>query len=332
MPCGLRRKLLSVVLAVLVAFATAGVATASNGGFAPVAPASPGASHTLTAYYVILAFTSAIFLLVEGLLVVFVIKYRRRGRAREVEGAQVLGHTRLELIWTVIPVVILAVIGVVVFLELPDIRSAPAAANPIRITIEGHQYYWQFDYPNGARSINTMHAPVDRVVDLTVVSPDVIHSWWIPALGGKIQAIPGRRNHIWFEATKTGSFEGQCAQLCGVYHASMTGTVVSQSDAEYRHFVNVTTRTTLGRQEWNGVCATCHGNLGQGGYGPAIANNTLLTQPSALAGIVRNGFTGTQGAMPPVGDTWTAAQMAALSVYVKRHIYKPAVLGATSGG
>jgi cytochrome c oxidase subunit 2 len=326
-----RRKLPSFVLAVLLALATAGVAAASNGGFAPVEPASPNASHTLTAYYVILGFTAAIFLLVESLLVVFVVKYRRRGRAREVEGAQVHGHTRLELIWTVIPVLILCAIGIVVFIELPKIRSAPAAANPIHITVEGHQYYWQFDYPNGARSIGTMHAPTGAVVDLKVVSPDVIHSWWIPALGGKIQAIPGRTNHSWFQATKAGSYEGQCAQLCGLFHASMLATVQAEPQRAYQHYLS-TWRETIGQQIWTGVCATCHGNLGQGGYAPAIANNSLLVQPSALAGIVHNGFTGAQGAMPPVGDTWTDAEFAALAVYVKKHIYKPAPLGGTGGG
>lgn len=332
MPCGLRRKLPSFVLAVLVALATAGVATASNGGFTPVEPASPGASHTLTAYYVVLAFTSVIFVLVEGLLVVFVIKYRRRGRARAVEGAQVHGHTRLELIWTVIPVVILAVIGTVVFLELPDIRSAPAAANPIRITVVGHQYYWQFNYPNGAHSINTLHAPVDRVVDLTVLSPDVIHSWWIPALGGKIQAIPGRVNHTWFQADP-GSYEGQCAQLCGVFHASMTANVVAQSEAAYRRFIDVTARTTLGKQEWTGVCATCHGMDGKGGYGPDISSSTLLTSQASLIGILRNGVdTPRSGTMPPVGKWWTMAQIRAVGAYAKRHIYNPQPLGATSGG
>jgi len=331
MPCGLRRKLLSLVTAVLVALATAGVAAASNGGFTPVEPASPGASHTMTAYYVILAFTSAICILVEGLLVVFVIKYRRRGRPRDVEGAQVHGHTRLELIWTVIPVVILAVIGVVVFLELPDIRSAPASANPIRVRIIGHQYYWQFNYPNGSISINTLHAPVDRVVDLTVLSPDVIHSWWIPALGGKIQAIPGRANHIWFEATKAGSFEGQCAQLCGVYHASMTATVISQSEAEYRRFVDVTTRATLGKQEWTGVCATCHGMDGTGGYGPDISTSPLLVSRESLNEILRNGVDSTRpGAMPPVGKWWSERQIQALSDYARRHILKAP--GATGGG
>ena len=137
------------------------------------------------------------------------------------------GHTRLELIWTVFPVVILAIIAGFVFYELPNIDSAPAAADPIHITIEGHQYYWQYDYTDSkdhARSIGTLHVPAGAVVDLKVVSPDVIHSWWIPALGGKIQAIPGRINHTWFQA-KPGSYDGQCAQLCGVFHASMLATV-----------------------------------------------------------------------------------------------------------
>ncbi len=317
----------------LVALATAGVAAAGNGGFAPVTPASPNASHIQHAYYLILGFTAAIFVLVESLLVVFIVKYRSRGRPRAVEGAQVHGHTRLELIWTVFPVVILAIIAGFVFYELPNIDSAPAAADPIHITIEGHQYYWQFDYTDSkshARSIGTLHVPAGAVVDLKVVSPDVIHSWWIPALGGKIQAIPGRINHTWFQA-KPGSYNGQCAQLCGVFHASMLATVQAGSQRAYRHYL-ATWQETIGKQIWNGVCATCHANLGQGGYGPAIANNTLLIQPTALAGIVHNGFTGSQGAMPPVGDTWTKAELDGLAAYVKKHIYKAVPVGATSGG
>ena len=327
----MRRKLPSLVLAVLVALATAGVAAAANGGFAPVEPASPNAHHIQRAYYLILVLTAAIFVLVETLLVVFVIKYRSRGRSRAVEGAQVHGHTRLELIWTAFPIVILAIIAGFVFYELPNIDSAPAAADPIHITVEGHQYYWQYDYPNGARSIGTLHVPAGAVVDLDVKASDVIHSWWIPALGGKIQAIPGRTNHTWFQATKPGSFDGQCAELCGAFHASMLATVQSESQQAYQHYL-ATWQETIGKQIWNGVCATCHGNLGQGGYAPAIANNSLLIQPSALSGIVHNGFTGTQGAMPPVGDTWTKEEFDALAAYVKKNIYNPATAGATSGG
>jgi cytochrome c oxidase subunit 2 len=331
MPGGLRRKLLSLVLAVLVALATAGVAAAANGGFTPVEPASPNATHITHAYYLILGLTGGIFVLVESLLVVFVVKYRSRGRSRAVEGPQVHGHSRLELIWTAFPVVILAIIAAFVFYELPNIDSAPAAANPIDITVEGHQYYWQFDYPNGARSIGTMHVPAGAVADLKVVSPDVIHSWWIPALGGKIQAIPGRTNHTWFQATKQGSFEGQCAELCGVFHASMVAVVRSESQQAYQHYL-ATWKETIGKQIWNGVCATCHGNLGQGGYGPPIATNSLLKQAAGLNVILRQGFNGTTGNMPPVGDTWTNEEISALDAYVKKHIYKPAAAGAPVGG
>jgi cytochrome c oxidase subunit II len=329
-----RRKLPFLALAVLVVLATAGIATAGNGGFGPVAPASPNAQHIQSAYWLIFGFTAAIFVLVESLLVIFVIKYRSRGRPRTVEGAQVHGHTRLELIWTAFPVVILAIIAGFVFYELPNISPAPAAANPIHITVEGHQFYWQFDYTDTkdrARSIGTLHVPAGSVVDLKVVAPDVIHSWWIPALGGKIQAIPGRTNHTWFQATKQGSFSGQCAELCGAFHASMLATVQAQSQQAYQHYLS-TWHETIGKQIWTGVCATCHGNLGQGGYGPAISSNSLLIQPAALAGIVHNGFNGSAGAMPPVGDTWTPEEMSALSAYVKTHIYKPATGGTTSGG
>jgi cytochrome c oxidase subunit 2 len=324
-----RRKLLTFVLAVVAALATAGVAAATNGGLTPVQPASPNAHHTVTTYWIIVGFTAFIFFLVEGLLVVFIWKYRSRGRPRTVEGPQVHGQTRLEIIWTVIPVLILAAIAVVVFIQLPKISDAPASTNPIHITLEGHQFYWQFDYPNKARSINTLYVPVGQVVDLKVVATDVIHSWWIPALGGKIQAIPGRINHTWFQAEKPGMYDGQCAELCGVYHASMLGRVAVVSQSAYDAYINSQAAMTIGKQEWSGVCATCHGNLGQGGYGPDIATNPTLVQVAGLRRILRQGVSGATGAMPPVGDTWTSAQIDALVAYVKTHIYKGAPAGGT---
>ena len=313
-----------LALAALSALATAGVAAAANGGFTPVSPDSPNASHTTTAYYVVLGFTAAIFVLVEGLLVTFVVKYRQRNRPRTAEGAQVHGHTRLELIWTVIPVLILCVIAVVVFVELPRISSAPAATNPLHVTVEGHQFYWQFDYPNGARTIDELYVPAGRVVDLTVTSSDVIHSWWIPALGGKIQALPGITNHTWFRADRKGTFTGQCAELCGLYHASMVARVIVTSESGYAAAV-ARAPANLGSAEFHGVCATCHGMQGQGGYGPNLSNNPLLTQPAGLEAIVRSG----RGRMPAVASSWTDTQVQALAQYVKTHVYKGA---ATSGG
>jgi cytochrome c oxidase subunit 2 len=328
-----RRQLTSVLFAALAALAAAGTASAAGGGFVPLPAHSPNAARTTTAYYLILAFTAAIFVLVESVLVAFAWKYRSRGRGRAVEGAQVHGHTRLELIWTAIPVVILAVIAGFVFYELPGIDSAPAANDPINITVEGHQYYWQFDYPNGARSIGTLHVPVGEVVNLRVVSADVIHSWWIPELGGKIQAIPGRVNHTWFRADASGAYQGQCAELCGVFHAQMLGAVVAQSRAGYDSYISRIAPATVGRQEWQGVCATCHGMQGQGGYGPAISDSTLLTSPSSLRGILHKGVdTSRPGAMPPVGKTWKPSQITALVAYVRKHIHKSAPAGGTSGG
>jgi cytochrome c oxidase subunit 2 len=310
--------------AVLAALLTASVATATNGGFTPEQPHSPNAHHTVTAYWVILGFTAAICVIVEGLLVVFVLKYHSRGRTRTDDGAQVHGHTRLELIWTVIPVLILAVIGVVVFVELPDIADAPAATNALHVKVEGHQYYWQFDYPNGARTINDLYVPVGRVVDLEIVSEDVIHSWWIPELGGKIQALPGITNHTWFKAGQEGTYVGQCAELCGLYHAAMTARVIATSDASFQNAIGTTATANLGHAEYTGVCATCHGMTGQGGYGPNLSNNPLLTQKAGLLSIVQNG----RGKMPAVGDSWTKGQLDALAAYVKSRVYK----GASSGG
>jgi cytochrome c oxidase subunit II len=321
------RKLASVcVLAAGVALSTAGIAAAAGGGFAPPPAHSPNVHHTNIAYWTVFGFTTFIFLLVETTLVVFIWRYRSRGRARTIEGNQLHGHTRLELIWTVIPVVILAIIASVVFLELPGIRTSAAdASTSLTITVEGHMFYWQFDYPNGSRSINELHVPVNRDVDLRVVSADVVHNWWIPQLEGKIQAIPGRINHTWFKADKEGTYYGQCALICGVYHALMKATVVVEPEADYQAFISGGAAAGLGKAEWQGVCATCHGMQGQGGFGPALSSNSILAQQRALEAIVRNG----RGQMPPVGNTWTEAQINALARYAKTHIYKGA---STSGG
>jgi len=319
-----RRKLTFGVVA-LTALATAGIAAAANGGFTPETAHSPNAQNTNTAYYVVLGFTAAIFLAVEGTLVYFIWRYRGRKRPRTDEGVDVHGHTRLEIGWTVIPVVILAIIGTVIFIELPGIANAPASTNPVHITVVGHQFYWEFVYPNGTRSINDLHAPVDQVVDLTVKSGDVVHSWFIPQLGGKIQAIPGRANHTWFKADRIGTYYGQCAELCGVFHALMDARVTVTSAADYTTFVSKTAAAELGQAQWTGVCATCHGMQGQGGYGLAIANNSQITDPKTLTPLLRNG----NKLMPPVGNTWTAEQIKALTDYTKAHIYKGA---STSGG
>ena len=228
MPPGVRRAARVIVLAGIAVLATAAVAHAGNGGLAPPDPKSPNAQRITDAYWVIVVFTGFIFVLVEGALIAFIVKYRRGRRDRTAEGPQIHGSGRLEVAWTVLPVVILAAIGTFVFYKLPGIKDVPeaSAADQTTVEIEGHQFYWLFRYPNGAVAIDKMRAPADDVVRERITSPDdgVIHSWWVPQLGGKYDAIPGKVNETWFQAP-AGRYEYRCAELCGIQHAYMNGYV-----------------------------------------------------------------------------------------------------------
>lgn len=319
----MRAKLLALLLVAGAALALAAVAGADNGGFTPVAPRSPNAGRINDAYYLILGLTGAIFVIVESALVVFVVRFRNRGRARDIEGPQIRGNTRLELIWTVVPVLILAAIGGFVFAKLPGIKNVPAARagnRRIPIRVGAHQYYWQFEYPNGVIAIDKLRAPVGEVVTLDVTSPDVAHAWWIPALGGKIDAIPGRTNRTWFRATRVGTYQGQCAELCGLFHSTMLASVEVMPKADFDRWLSAQSaaqqaRTSdLGAQVFTGVCSKCHGDQGQGAYGPRIAGNPLLQDERGIEALLRNG----RRLMPAVGKTWSDAQMSAVTAYLKK--------------
>jgi cytochrome c oxidase subunit 2 len=300
-----------------------------NGGFVPVTPQSPNAHDIRQSYFFISFFTLGVFILVETLIVVFIFRFRRRWRPRFEEGPSIHGATRLELLWTAFPVVILFLIATFVFIKLPGISTVPsvgATGKAYPITVTGRQFYWQFTYPNGVITIDTMRAPANTPVKLTVVSPpsDVIHSWWIPALGGKIDAIPGRVNSTWFEA-KPGHYTGQCAELCGLEHARMLGAVDVLPRGAFGSWISQqrtkqTAHTSdLGAEEWNGVCAKCHGLGGEGGIATRIAGSAILSSPSAVSNIVRNGFSSPRGTMPAVGAGWTSQQVTALVTYLKEH-------------
>ena len=212
------------------ALALSGAAFAGNGGLAPVEPASPNAELINDSYFWVSIFTGAIFLLVQGSLIWFIIRYRRRRRARSEDGAQVHGNTNLELAWTVAPVLVLVAIGAFVFWKLPgieDVPSASAQGGRVDVQVKGYRYYWNYTYPNGVIAVDQLRAPVGRNVRLEVSAPDfdVIHSWWIPALGGKFDAIPGETNETWFNATAPGIYRGQCAEFCGIQHAVMKAEV-----------------------------------------------------------------------------------------------------------
>jgi cytochrome c oxidase subunit 2 len=315
------RRLIVLCLALGAALVLAAAAGAGNGGFAPATPHSPNAGRINDSYKLIALFTGIILIVVEGTFITFIVRYRRRNRDRTVEGPQVRGHTRLELIWTVIPVLILAAIGSYVFYKLPGIKNVPrasAAGGPLAIRIDAHQFYWQFTYPNGAVSIDELHAPVHRVVKVDIHSHDVDHSWWIPELGGKFDAIPGKTNHTWFQADRTGRYRGQCGEFCGIFHAQMKAYAVIESQADFERWISSSATKQLGRSEWVGACAKCHGLKGQGDYGPQIASSPLLTDRKGLETILLNGRDqpNVPGVMPPVADGWKKQQLDALFTYV----------------
>jgi cytochrome c oxidase subunit II len=318
------RRLLAVA-AGLALVATI-VAPGALAQFAPVTPESPNADDIRRSYLFITIFTFSIFVLVEGLLILFIARYRRGKRPRFEDGAPVHGATKLELAWTAFPVVVLFVIAAFVFVELPGIKDVPEATageEQLVIGVTGRQFYWQYEYPNGVVAIDQMRAPAGVPVRLEVTSPDadVIHSWWIPALGGKIDAIPGTTNKTWFEADKAGTYTGQCAELCGLEHARMLASVEVMSSDDFEAWLNQRRGEQdagtgdLGKEEWSGVCAKCHGMNGEGGIGPRIAGSPTLTDPAALATLVRNG----RRTMPAVGSGWTDEQVQALASYLREN-------------
>jgi len=321
------RHIAAIASASVALLADASGALAGNGGFAPVPPESPNAEGISQSWWFVTAFVVAIFLLVEVLLVVFVVRYRRRNRPRDADGAQIHGANRLELAWTIAPVVILFAIAAFVFAKLPGIQDVPAATGGeenLVVEVTGTQFTWEFRYPNGVVAIDRLRAPEGRTVELHVTAPDwdVVHSWWIPALGGKIDAIPGKVNTTWFAAKRVGVFPGQCAELCGIYHAKMLASVEVLPAEEFdawlaeREEQQASGTSPLGEELWEGACAKCHGLDGEGEYGPRIAGTELIEDAEAIEGLLREG----RGAMPPVGRDWNDTEMDALTDYLEQSV------------
>ncbi len=227
----------------------------------PESGGSPNAEKIDSLYKLILGMAIVVFLAVEGVLFWSLVKYRaRKGR----KAAQIHGNTRLEVGWTVGAAVILVFITAVTFIQLNAIKN-PAASDidangqriasngvlfastdqpraprgeSLNIRVEGQQYLWRFQYPGRERvfSYTEMVVPIGRTVTLDITSVDVAHSWWIPALGGKMDAVPGYTNKLWFKATKPGQLNGQCAEFCGRNHANMLATVVAMPYPQYRQW------------------------------------------------------------------------------------------------
>jgi cytochrome c oxidase subunit II len=263
-----RRLALAVLLALALLLVFAG--TAFAGAIVPESGGSPNADDISTLYKLILAVAVVIFIGVEGALFYSLFKFRARKGAVP---AQIRGNTRLEVGWTVGAALVLVILAVFTFAKLGDIRNPPnsgpeglqladgvlVAEGPakrlppngksLNICVNGQQYIWRYTYANDCAnaplsspfSYQEMVVPVDTTVTLDINAQDVAHSWWIPKLGGKFDAVPGYTNHTWFKVPGrlAGTvFTGQCAELCGRNHANMTARVRAVTPAEYERWLD----------------------------------------------------------------------------------------------
>jgi cytochrome c oxidase subunit 2 len=259
---------LLVALAALLAFSGAAFADA----FTPESGGSPNADEIDSLYKLILAVAVVIFVGVEGALFYSLFKFRARKGA---VAAQIRGNTRLEIGWTVGAALILVVLAAITFFKLNDIRNPPNsgpgglqiadngspqfASGPtkklppngraLNICVNGQQYIWRYTYANDCDnaplssvfSYQEMVVPVQTTVTLTINAQDVVHSWWIPKLGGKFDAVPGYTNYTWFKIPGKlagTTFTGQCAELCGRNHANMTAQVRAVTAPEFERWLD----------------------------------------------------------------------------------------------
>jgi cytochrome c oxidase subunit II len=237
------RSRTSIAFTCTIAVCCVGLAAANPAWAGVITPESGGSSNANSIeglYRIVLIIAAVIFCAVAGALVYFLVRYRaRRGQV----ASQVRGNTRLEIAWTAAAALILVVLTVLTFSRLHGIvtpaasgddagavfatvdQPAAPGGHPLHIKIVGRQFVWRFDYPNGAYSYEELTVPINTTVVVDISAADVNHSWWVPKLGGKFDAIPGYVNHTWFKITRPGVFVGQCAELCGQHHAEMIATV-----------------------------------------------------------------------------------------------------------
>ncbi len=196
----------------------------------------PVSRSQLTLFYWIFGAAVVVFVVVGAVLAYTTIRYRRS--PSNDNPPQTHGHTPLEIGWTIVPAVVLAIVAVPTVLTIFDNQNSP---EPGALTIEavGRQWWFEFKYPHPTDpeeqvvTANELHIPVDEVVNVDLVSRDVIHSFWIPKIAGKVDMVPNNANTIWIESEETGEYFGQCAEFCGESHALMRFRVIVESRADY---------------------------------------------------------------------------------------------------
>jgi cytochrome c oxidase subunit 2 len=234
----------------------------------PKGPEARTIDHLVNPVFLI---AGLVFLFVQGGVLFLAARYRKRHDEDDSLPPQVHGNTKLELGWTIIPALLLAGVGGASVLTILDLDSHPKDA--MHVTVVGQQWWWEYRYDvdgDGTDDIitaNDLVIPAGKPIDLTITSRDVIHSFWIPALNGKRDAVPGRTAPLLIEADKPGVYRGQCTEFCGLSHGYMRMRVVSLDAADYKAWQD--NQLTLakaptgeqalrGRDTFRTTCSQCH--------------------------------------------------------------------------
>lgn len=260
-------------------------------------PRSDYANDGLDLFVLTIVLGVIIGVAVEIVLIATAIRYRRR--PGDALPPQIHGSTVIEVLWTTGPVL---VVGAILFFTLPVIFStqAPAPSGSMNIDVTGHQFWWEFAYPDAnVVTANELHLPVGQTVNLVLQSDDVIHSFWVPALGGKRDAFPGHTNYIWLKPNSVGQFPGQCYQLCGYSHGNMREWAIIESPSDFQAWLTAQQAPAVTPTDANAAeggqlfqtrgCAACHAINGTPAQGKVGPNLTHLASRGYIAGsIFRN--------------------------------------------
>lgn len=249
--------------------------------------AGPYAREQLSLFKLVFWVAAVVFVVVEGALVYATIRFRRRDD-REVP-VQVHGNKTLEIAWTIAPALLLAVLSVPTLGAIFSLAEEPKGSDVLHVDIVGHQWWWEYRYTDpelGFTTANELHIPTGRDVAIKLTAVDVIHSFWIPAIAGKQDVIPGRVNTLKIKADREGTFLGQCAEYCGLSHANMRLRVMAESPEKFAQWVanqkrNATVKPTdplaaQGAAVFAKTCFQCHNirgfPTGKGKLGPDLTH------------------------------------------------------------
>jgi len=296
-------KMLSVPALVFWLVPMAAAEPASRNITSIFAPESTPAQSIFDLSLFVLAITGIIFAVVATLLVYSITKFRASAGNAGREPAQVYGSTQIELAWTIIPILIVAVLFLASARVIHAVQDAPMPLNAVQVTAIGHQYWWEFRYPKlGVVTANELHIPVSDPANptptsLELLSADTDHSFWIPQLAGKTDLIPNHPNHLWMDPQHTGVFLGQCAQYCGTQHAKMLLRVSVDTPEDFAAWVHsqqqpaVQDETVVaGKRVFEATaCINCHaisGTIANGRFGPDLTH--LMSRSTIASGAAPN--------------------------------------------